>query len=214
MINSSKSTLVVKSVILSIFVFFIFTGNSIFGLTNLHVSLAVNYEVSESYWSGYDFTMIFNQAWGFRYTNIPNFQFVDNAGPETDANSVSLISYKGTLEMPMVLRTIDFKAFENSNRSALDFITAYVAVGFNNINAELTRQEFSAVPDSIVKKSITQKTNAPTYACAFGLYAGEKFLFVDSRVFYLKGKTEKTSLFSQETEFEHWLLIVSLGIGF
>ncbi|MBU3916593.1 hypothetical protein KKA14_13755 [bacterium] len=158
--------------------------------------------------------MIYNQVWGFRYTNIPNFRFIDSAGPETDGNSVALMGYKGTLEMPMVFRTIDFKAFESSSRGALDFITAYVAVGYNDIQAELTRQEFSAVSNSLTEKTITQKISAPTYACAFGLYAGEKFLFIDSRVFYLKGKTEKNSLFSQQTEFEHWLLIVSLGIGF
>ncbi len=96
----------------------------------------------------------------------------------------------------------------------MDFITAYFAIGYNEINAESTRQKFSSSLNNIVESSTSEKIKAPTYAFAFGLYAGEKFVFIDTRIFYLKGKTEETNLFSQQKEFEHWLLILSIGVGF
>lgn len=182
--------------------------------SSYHFSAMASYELTQGYYPGYDFTAILNRRWGLRYTVIPNLSFEE--GSRIINKGKSLISYQlqGDFKTPMIFRAIDYKSFQNRRSGPFDFLTAYLAAGYNKITVKLKQQQFLPVENVLRQRDFAEDINFPVYSLALGLYGGEKFVVIDSRVLYFRGILQPSSLFDQTTNIDHWLILFSLGFGF
>ena len=183
-----------------------------FAQRNFHVSAMTNYDLLGLNGPGFDLTLLYNGNWGLRYTIMEDISFLDFV--EESNSSISQIKLQGDLKLPMVFKTIDYRAFEKSKTKVFDFLTAYVGVGDNNLELSLTVDEYQAEANTLQKNSYHEVVNSPISAAAFGLYGGERFLVIDVRLLFIKGKTESSDTIDEQYDYETWMMLISLGIGF
>jgi hypothetical protein len=179
---------------------------------SIQISAMTNYDLLGAYGPGFDLTMLIQESWGLRYTLMADMVFLDIT--EANAGAVSQIEYKGDLKLPMILKTIDYRSFGKTGSSVFDFLTAYMGLGYNNLELSMTRKVYQADTNTMVKSTSYETVNSPTTAAAFGLYGGERFLVVDARLMLVKGKTDTSDLIDDQYEYEAWMLLISFGIGF
>lgn len=180
--------------------------------SQFHVSAMVNYEIVNGYRPGWDLTLLYNNQWGARYTNISNVLYLETKDENED--SVSLTKISGDFKLPMVLKTVDYSAFSGSNKTIFDFITAYYGLGYNSYNIKESHETYTAESDNLNKEKESKLIDVDMMAAVLGIYGGERFLVIDSRVIYYRGQTGDSKLSGQNHRFEDWLFVVSVGIGF
>lgn len=180
----------------------------------LNLSATINYELTEGYFPGYDFTILVNESWGIRMTHLPDFKFLETGKPIANSSSVTVHEIKGDLDFPMALKLIDYMSYQNNTSIPFDYLTAYVGMGYNKVNPKRVQRKFISNGTAIVEQRTVETVEIPVTAFAFGFYGGQRFLVIDGRIMYLKGTAEKSNLVESKHEFSQWLLLFSIGIGF
>ncbi len=182
--------------------------------TGIHASVSINYELTEGYWPGYDFTLIYGRLIGLRMTIIPDFMFSEDTEIVFKDNTLSSFECKGDLKMPMVLKTLDYRSLQGAGKVAFDFLTAYIGIGYNELETEITKKVYSTETNNLHETTIQETVKTPVYSTAFGMYGGEKFLFIDTRLMYIKGESKKGDVINEQVSFDRWMVMFSIGIGF
>ena len=116
--------------------------------------------------------------------------------------------------MPMLLKTLDFKTFEGSNKGPFDFLTAYVGVGYSGEKVKIIKKSYTVEDDAFIQEKFREKAKSSTRAASFGFYGGEKFLVVDTRVVYYRGEIRESKLLNDSEKFSRWVVLLGIGIGF
>lgn len=191
-------------------VFLLFPLKQSEAVSNFHFSTMVNYELTEEYWPGWDLTLLYNNQWGVRYTNISDVLFLESKKETND--SLDNIELAGELRLPMILRTMDYNTFEGGNKTVFDFITAYMAFGYNSYDIDETHKVYSALAGNLVKDTIKDSLNTEVMATAIGIYGGERFLVIDTRILYYRGETKKSNVSGDKYTFNDWMLVIRLAI--
>ncbi|MCP4751543.1 MAG: hypothetical protein GY866_11665 [Proteobacteria bacterium] len=191
-------------------------GRPLMAQSAFHFSATVGYEMTEGFVPAYDITVLYNQIWGLRYTEIPDMEFDDGKELRTTDEFLSVFDVEGDYKMPMVIRTIDYRAYQGKKTVPFGFLTAYVGAGYNELKLSLKRRQFRIDIDSekLLGDVLVEKVKTPVYSMAFGFYGGESFVVLDTRVLYFKGKTEPAETSDYSVDFDHWMILVSIGIGF
>lgn len=179
-----------------------------------HFSATTGYEITQDYAPGYDFTVLYNNRWGVRYSIIPDVKLSEKTDLVNRSDSVSTYDLKGNLEFPTFLRTIDYKAFNKQNAIPFDFLTAYVGIGYSNVTAELTENRYTVNTSMLTQNSSKTDVDAPTTFLVFGFYGGERFVVIDGKLLYFRGSVDPDGTEGRKIEFDHWLMQISVGIGF
>ncbi len=182
--------------------------------SRFHVSLTTSYEVTQGYSPGYDITLLYNNLWGVRYSIIPSVQLTEVTEIQQQSDSISAYSVKGDLEIPMLLRTIDYRALGRKSTISIDFITAYVGIGYTETSSELTEKRYQVNGTKL--EPVLSKTNVdvPLTAVVMGLYMGEKFIVIDSKLLYIRGEIDSAQTTGERFSFDHWLIQLSAGVFF
>ena len=180
--------------------------------TQFHASAATNCDLFSSRCLGLDLTFLYDSQWGLRLTLVHDLNYV--SAIERDNSSLSYYRYSGDYEMPMLMKTLDYRVFQGESKTLFDFLTAYIAIGSTDLELTLTRNSYLASGDKLGKMTATEKISAPTNAIALGLYGGDAFLVVDFRFLYSKGKTNNGLLVDQHYDFDLWMMLFSIGFGF
>ncbi len=183
-------------------------------LSRFHFSVTAGYEVMHGYAPGYDFTILYNSQWGVRYVTIPEVHLVENTEIIESGGSFFTCTAEGDLKLPMILRTIDFRSFGNSDSIPLDFVTAYAGVGYGDVSSELTVKRYTASGSDIVVSRSKLIEKSPTTAVVIGLYFGERFIVVDGKVLYFRGYFDLDQPEQKQVHFDHWLMQLSIGVFF
>ncbi len=155
--------------------------------------------------------MIFQNSYGLRYSLIQEMEFLETITEED--GSVKKNNFEGDLQLPMVLKMLDFRTFEESPSKVLDFVSAYVGVGYNTLELTMNQKEYYAEAGKLVKKTRKETVNSSVGAFSIGMYGGDSFLVIDFRLRYLRGTIESSEYVKEENEFDKWMMIVSLGFG-
>jgi len=179
-----------------------------------HVSALLNYEFTESYSPGFDVNIIFRNTWGIRYSQIPNMRFGTDSETDSTGGSVSLLQAKGDYWSPMIIRTIDFRSFPPNTAHPLDFLTAYIAAGYNESPITVQKKTYTASNSTLESISLEKEIESYFYSAAFGFLGGERFFVVDAHVLYISGSINDSSFLEKSMEFDHWLIIFGFGVGF
>lgn len=187
---------------------------NLFAQSQLHISLTTGYEITQGYSPGYDLTLLYNNLWGVRYSIIPDVQLTEKIEIKRKNDSLSTYRVEGDLEIPMLLRTIDYRAFNKQNAIAVDFITAYVGIGYREIKTKLKEKIYSANGATMTVSHSETDVDAPVMAVVMGLYMGEKFVVIDSKLLYLRGEIDSAETAGERFTFDHWLIQLSAGVFF
>lgn len=190
----------------------ILLAKTAFAQSPLHTSVMLNYDLLEQKGPGYDLTLLYKGIWGVRYTLIEDLTFLDAV--EGSNESVNSYTFQGDLMLPMVIKTIDYKSFAPSSSKIFDFLTAYVGFGYNNLDLELTLNQYTARESSLEKTTVQELVKSSVSAVVFGIYGGERFLVIDTRLLYVKGKTDTSESLDDRYEHDNIMLLISLGFGF
>ncbi len=193
-------------------IFMLYPLESLKAISSFHFSTMVNYELIDGYWPGWDLTLIYGNQYGLRYTNIQNVIYLEST--DESNNSLDDIKLSGELQLPMVLKTMDYNSFSDSNKTVFDFITAYFAFGYNSYNIKETHKVYSAASGNLVKETIEDSISTEFMVTAMGIYAGESFLVIDSRILHYSGETKESDISGDKYKFSDWMLIFSVGVGF
>ena len=179
-----------------------------------HVSALMNYEVSEAYFPGFDINILFQNVWGVRYTFIPAVRFGRDSMFDSTNEELSLLNAEGDLNSTMVMRTIDYRSFPVGNVHPLDFLTAYIAIGYSDIPITVKKITYAAENSNLVKNSQSKQIASPVYTAAFGLYGGERLFVIDAHILYINGSIKDEKYLDSQIEFDHWLIVIGFGVGF
>lgn len=185
-----------------------------FGLGPFHISLTAGYEITESYSPGYDLTVLYNKGWGFRYVTMPDVKLTEGTTTQRSSNAVWAFHANSDLAFPMILRTIDYRSRTDENAVALDFITAYVGVGSGTVDAEISGRHYLSIGSQLAVSNFDISSTANLNAVAMGLYMGEKFIVLDGKLLYLRGKLRSDELLDNDLTFDHCLIQMSAGVFF
>ena len=178
------------------------------------VTATVGFEITEQYWPVYEVTYIYGRSWGIRYSNIADFDFEEDTEIVLDSGSVSSYSISGDYEMPSVVYIIENKEFPDQNDGPFNFLTAYITAGYHDTDIELKETKYSAIDGKIATEIRTQNAKIPVYAFSFGFLGGEKFVVLDTKIIYLRGRLDDSEVLDRKMKFDHWLAVFSLGFGF
>ncbi|MBT3225791.1 MAG: hypothetical protein HN580_02540 [Deltaproteobacteria bacterium] len=182
--------------------------------SRFHFSVTTGYEITQGYAPGYDFTLLYNNGWGIRYTTIPGVKISEDTEIQENSDSVSAYKLKGNLEFPILLRTIDYRSFKEQSAIPFDFLTAYTGFGYNDITAELTEEEYTINSSELIQSVTKKNINVPTTFLVMGFYGGERFIVIDGKLIYFRGEANSNRTGGKQFYFDHWLIQISAGIGF
>lgn len=177
----------------------------------VHFSAMVHYELMEQKWPGYDLTLIFQNSYGLRFSLMQEMEFLETIAEE--GGSVKQNSFEGDLQLPMVLKMIDFKTFREGPSKVFDFVSAYVGVGYNTLELTMNQKEYYVETGNLAKVTRDETVNSRVGAFSIGIYGGDSFLVIDFRLRYIRGVIESSDYVKDENEFDKWMMIVSLGFG-
>jgi hypothetical protein len=180
----------------------------------LHVSALLNYEATKSYSPGFDFNILFQNTWGIRYSFLPAIRLGSLSTVNSLNGTISLINAESDLNTTMIMRTLDYRSFPAGNATPLDFLTAYLAFGYNEIPITIQKTTYSVLNSKLASNRHSKQISSPVYTAAFGLYGGERFVVIDGHLLYVKGLVEDEEYLESSLNFEHWLIIIGIGIGF
>lgn len=182
--------------------------------SRFHISLTAGYEMTNGYAPGYDLTILYQGLWGARYMILPDVELTEDTELIQGSDSIAAVSVEGDLEIPMVLKTIDYRSFGDGNAIGLDFITAYVGLGYNQIKADLIQKQYTSSGGTFSLKESRMSVNVPVSALVMGLYMGERFVALDGKLLYIRGDIESGDSVAGKMPFDHWLIQLSAGIFF
>lgn len=171
----------------------------------------VHYELMEQNWPGYDLTLIFQNSYGLRFSLMQEMEFLETISDED--GSVKKNNFEGDLKLPMFLKMLDFKTFEEGPAKVFDFVSAYVGVGYNTLELTMNQKKYYASAGELVKKTRDETVHSKVGAFSVGMYGGDSFLVIDFRLRYIRGTIESSDYVKEENEFDKWMMIVSLGFG-
>jgi len=197
-----------------IFLVVLFCPFTLGAQSKFHFSATTGYEVTQGYAPGFDFTLLYNNRWGIRYSIIPGVQMSEKAEVSSGTDFVSTHNLKGNLEFPMLLRTIDYRSFGKQNAIPFDFLTAYSGIGYSIFTAELIENRYKINDNSLIQTVSKRNIDVPTSFFVFGIYGGERFIVIDGKLLYFRGIADQKQTGSNYFEFDHWLIQISAGIGF
>ena len=196
------------------FFFFWYQPVDLNAQSRLHFSMTTGYEITHGYAPGYDITVLYNNRWGIRYMMIPDVQLSEKTEIQSGNDSVSAISIKGNLEIPMILRTIDYRTFNRKSAIPFDFVTAYTGVGYSNLSPRLTERKYSINGSSLTLTQTEKNVDIPVTCLVMGFYVGERFLVLDGKLLYFRGESDQSQTGGRRFSFDHWLIQISGGIFF
>jgi hypothetical protein len=194
--------------------FYLWHPFSLTAQSRFHFSVTTGFEITRGYMPGYDLTILYNNSWGMRYTIITDVEFSEGTAIEKFSDSVSAYNLRGDLQFPILLRTIDYRSFNKQSMIPFDFLTAYTGIGYQDIAATLTTRSYTINSNELTHTLIETNVNVPTTGLVFGFYGGEKFVVIDGKLIYFKGETEQKLPSGRRLSFDHWLIQISVGIGF
>lgn len=184
------------------------------GQNLFHISLMANYECTDGYWPGYDVTLLFSDFGGIRYTSIPDVSLFEAVDEDDDNVTIAHIEMRDKLEIPMLFKTLDFRSFGHETKTFFDFITAYYAIGYNESELSVSGRSYSSSSDRLSTKPLNETVKTNLKAAAFGIYGGERFVFIDARVMYIMGHAEEGEQIRHAHDFDKWMIFFAVGVGF
>lgn len=176
----------------------------------IHFSAAIGYDFFNQYWPCYDITLLVNNSWGLRYSEVSDITFISTINVDQTINQIDI---KGDIQLPYFLKTLDFTSFREGTNQVFDFLTAYWGLGYNNLELTVIQREYAANSNSIQKTKREDTVSTSVTALTFGLYGGDRFLVIDFRLVYFKGTIPSSELIDKQ-EFDKWMLSVSFGIAY
>jgi hypothetical protein len=179
-------------------------------LQPIHLSATAGYDLFNQYWPCYDITLLINNRWGIRYSEVTDVTFLTTL---EEGQSVKHNEVRGDIQLPILIKTLDYTSFPEDGGKVFDFLTAYWGLGYNKFELTVVQREYHASSNSLGRVSREETVYSPVTALTFGLYGGDSFLVVDFRLLYLRGSIDSSDL-ADKTEFDKWLMLFSLGIAF
>lgn len=202
-----------KVVIFSCFILFYASNTKpVLGQTLLHASSMIHYDFISQQGPGYDITFFVKGNVGFRLTHVSDFSFLETS--DRVDNTVLESRFKGDLYIPMLIKTLDYKTFNEGPQKIFDFITGYLGVGYNELDIILDQTVYSAESDTLTSEERTGGAKTSLTAFSFGIYGGEDIVVIDGRIQLLKGTIEASDDLNKEKEYQKWRMVLAIGIGF
>jgi hypothetical protein len=183
------------------------------GQVNVHTSAMINGDILKRQPLGYDLTIFLNGKWGLRYSQNSDVQFV-NPELEQKDNQLSELSVNGDLKQLTLLRAIDYRTYDRSNSTPLDFLTAYVGVGYSRNKLLLKKKLYRAKTDNLITGDLEDQVPVALYSLSLGLYGGEKHVVVDTQLQYIRGTVSGSELLSKNIIISQWRLILAIGLSY
>ena len=183
------------------------------GQVNIHTSAMVNGDILKRQPLGYDLTIFLNGKWGLRYSQNSDVQFV-NPELEQEDNQLSELSVNGDLKQLTLLRAIDYRTYDRSNSTPLDFLTAYMGVGYSRNKLLLKKKLYRAKTDNLITGDLEDQVPVALYSLSLGLYGGEKHVVVDTQLQYIRGTVSGSELLSKNVIISQWRLILAIGLSY
>jgi hypothetical protein len=182
--------------------------------TGIQLMGTAGYEFTRTYAPVYDLTLLLYQRWGIRLTHIPDFPFNDGSFSQANAATLTVERIRGDLDLPLILRTVDYRSHAGAKNTPLDFATAYFGLGHNRLSGTSSRQSYTSVSNRFEYSVREDTVEFPVTAFTAGMCVGESFLVFDFYLLYLRGHVDSTPLLDRSFDFEHWLLTAAIGIAF